>query len=71
MKRWSVGAKITTISAAGALLGFSFCGGPKVVVVGYDSSLERAASALFMVSAVGLVVGILIWFVQGISGGDK
>jgi hypothetical protein len=68
MKRWSLGAKIVAVSAIGVSLGFSLCGGPKVFVVGYDSSLQRVASVVFVLSSIMLVIGVVIWIVNGISG---
>jgi hypothetical protein len=71
MKRWSIGAKISTVSAFGALLGFSLCGGPGVVVGNSQTPLQEFASVVFVISCVGLLIGIAVWFVQGMSGEKK
>jgi hypothetical protein len=69
VKRWSVGSKIVALSAVGLLLGIGLCSvAPNFLE--QDSWQASWGAILFWSSLLGLIVGVVLVFVQGIRGDD-
>jgi MFS family permease len=69
MRRWSAGAKIIVLSVAGLLLGIGLCSlAPNFLE---ESSWQGSwGTLLFWGSLLGLIVGIVTVFIQGIRRDD-
>jgi hypothetical protein len=70
MKRWTVGAKIVVVSVVGLLLGIGLCSAAPDFL---ESNSWQASSGVVMFwgSFLGLIVGVILLFVQGIRREDK
>jgi len=68
-KRWSIPAKITTISACGVILSLGLCalsGGP--AIEGGGNALGGGALIMFLGSVLGLIVGLISLVIQAFTG---
>jgi hypothetical protein len=69
-KSWSIGAKVVSGSAVCVLLGIGLCAAGGGLMSQDHVFVNTTGTLLFLGGLVGLLVGLVVWAIQGIAGGN-